>query len=364
MESKNVIVNASALRSSGALSIYNQFITHLPNYINNNKYYLFVDPSVNQPVIDGVTYIQDGNHGWLHRLSWEHGGLNRWLRRNNISPDIIVSLQNTGIVTNCRQIIYYHQSLPFYSWKWNLLKKSERLMWLYKYLYPYFVQLTLNRQTDIVVQIPFVRRKFIDRFHFPPEKVHVLFPDLEQIDTSGVSYMDWDYSKKHFIFPATPLPYKEHRIILEALGLLKQRKSPFFQDIRVHFTISKGQSKSVDKLIMCYGLQKQIIFDGVLPHDVLLSYYQSACGLIFPSVIETLGLPLLEAARFGLPILVSDLDYAHEVLQNYNGATFLESSNIELWAGEIEKIASISQRYNGLLPQQTSWGIFFDIINK
>ena len=69
-QKKTVIVNAAALRSSGALSIYRQFITHLPKGVNGNRYYIFVDSSVDQPVIEGVTYIHDDNHSCRHRISW------------------------------------------------------------------------------------------------------------------------------------------------------------------------------------------------------------------------------------------------------------------------------------------------------
>jgi len=39
---------------------------------------------------------------------------------------------------------------------------------------------------------------------------------------------------------------------------------------------------------------------------------------LFPSYIETFGLPLIEAAAFGLPIGVANEAYAHEVLKGYN----------------------------------------------
>lgn len=359
---KKVIVNAAALRSSGALSIYNQFITHLSEYIGRNLYYIFVDPSVNQPPIEGVTYIQDDNHSWKHRILWEHGGLNDWLKTRDLVPDVIVSLQNTGVVTDCRQVIYYHQSLPFYDWKWNPLKKAERIMWLYKHVYPYFVKSTLNNKTDVVVQIPYIKRMFVERFRFNPDKVHVLFPDVEHIEIKSVACLDWDMSMIHFLFPATLFPYKKHCNILRALNILKRRNSVVFSKIKVHFTISAGESKSMDELIKSYGLKEQIVMEGEMPHSKLLSCYKTSQGLLFPSVIETLGLPLLEAASFGLPIVVSDLGYSREVLQGYSGAVFVESENIERWADEIERIALLPQKCEPVLPMESSWGHFFDLV--
>lgn len=80
-QNKIIIVNTSALRSSGALAVYHQFIAHLQCYVGSHRWIIFVDPSVEQPIIDGVTYISDGNHSWRHRIAWEHGGLKRWLKK-------------------------------------------------------------------------------------------------------------------------------------------------------------------------------------------------------------------------------------------------------------------------------------------
>ena len=362
-ESKNIIVNAAALRSSGALTVYLQFISHLSDYIGNNRYYLFVDPFVVQPVMEGVTYIQENNHGWLHRVKWEHGGLQQWLKQNRIIPDIIVSLQNTGVVTDCRQVIYYHQPLPFFTHKWNLFKSSERILWLYKHIYPYFVKSTLNAQTDVVVQIPFIKREFIKKFNISPKHVHVCFPDMEQINVELVQEQKWDREFIHFLYPATSFSYKRHQTILEALNVLKQRKSTVVNKIKIHLTISKGDSTLIDWLIDKYNLQEQIVFEGVLPHETLLSYYKSSQGLLFPSIIETLGLPMLEAAAFGLPIIASDLDYAREVLIGYSGVNFVNAFDYRLWANAIEQVCLYPSKYDALPPKKSSWECFFKLID-
>ena len=124
-----IIVNTAALRSSGALSIYRQFIHHLSLYKGNNQFYIFVDPSMDQPAINGVCYIQDSNHSVLHRLWWDYIGLKRWLKNNGIIPTSVISLQNTRVLLHCKQVIYYHQSLPFYDKKWSFLKSSEGVIY-------------------------------------------------------------------------------------------------------------------------------------------------------------------------------------------------------------------------------------------
>ena len=203
-----IIVATQACRTSGALTIYRQFLSHLAENVNGHIWILFIDPSMDHPIIEGVEYVFDSGHSWRERIRWNRKGLLNWLEEKRISPDCIVSLQNTGVITDCPQVIYYHQSIPFYSKKWNIFKSSERIMWAYKHVYPYFVKETLNPKTEVVVQIPFIKHGFCKRFKFAPSKIHILFPDVNLPAVEDVEPADDGYT--HFIYPATPLPYKGH----------------------------------------------------------------------------------------------------------------------------------------------------------
>ena len=359
-----VIVNAAALRAGGALTIYRQFIGHLPENIGDNKYYIFVDPSMEQPVIDGVTYIHDANHSKLHYIQWSLFGLNRWLKCHNITPSIIVSLQNVCTVTDCKQVVYYHQSLPFYKKRWSFLKASERTMAFYKYIYPYFVKCTLSANTEVVVQIPFIKKGFVDKFKCNPDKVHVMFPDVERIDVQKIEPHKFNDGMFHFIYPASSIPYKAHRTLVNALAILKAKNATQAEHIRVHLTFREDEYQALYKYIEEQNLCRQFVFDGGMQHERLLTYYKGADGLLFPSTIETLGLPLLEAAAFGLPIIAADLDYAREVMYDYEGVRFVECYNYEKWAAEIERVCTAPQKYQPLKPKDSSWKDFFALIDK
>lgn len=52
---------------------------------------------------------------------------------------------------------------------------------------------------------------------------------------------------------------------------------------------------------------------GVLDRSGIMHLYAASRALIFPSVSESFGLPLVEASHLGLPILASELDYVREV---------------------------------------------------
>ena len=52
-------------------------------------------------------------------------------------------------------------------------------------------------------------------------------------------------------------------------------------------------------------------------------------------MIETWGLPLSEAKKFKLPIIVSDLTYAHETIGNYHSVCFIDPHNAKNLASKL-----------------------------
>lgn len=361
-----VFVSAAAMRTSGALSIYRQFLSYLPEYTVGNSYYLFVDPTMDQPQIPGVVYIPLSKHSWVQRIYWDNHGLQVWSRKNRIHPDLVLSLQNTSIRCNAPQIIYYHQLLPLVDKKWNIWDKKERLLFLYQKFYGYFVSKNFRTDTKIVVQSQYIARLFHRKFKVSMDLITVCEPDMVNIDPETVTPYEYNTDYYHFLYPAASQSYKNHIELIEALYLLKNSEPEVVHRIRLHFTLQRQTDKRLIQTIEKLGLNEQIVFDGVLPYEKLLSMYKSAQGLLFPSYLETVGLPLIEAAAFGIPILVANELYAHDVIQKYEGAQFLPVHSPNTWAEAIFNLCISQERYRPYLNRTrlNDWHTFFTLIHK
>lgn len=349
---KNIFVNATALKSSGALTILKQFISSIPN---KNKYLIFIDSSVNlENTKSNVQLVRTNNTSALKRLYWDYFGLKNWLDNNNIKVDIAISLQNTNfrVGGNVPNYIYYHQSLPFYNNKWSFFKKKERSLFLYKYIYPIFVKLLINPRTEFFVQLEYIKNGFCKRFKIDEKRVHVVSPNVYLPKINNDSKIDLDITKINLFYPATSVFYKNHRVIFEALSLLPNDKFSLYLTCKED-EFDCNLIKNLD-----------IKFLGSIPFDKVISYYVSADALVFPSYIETFGLPLIEAAYCGLPILAADLPYSREVLEGYNGVEFIDYKDHKLWVEAISKLDK-SQKYSPFqLPYKASWKEMFSIIEN
>ena len=91
------------------------------------------------------------------------------------------------------------------------------------------------------------------------------------------------------------------------------------------FTICGNENttaKEIKKQIEKYNLPVKLV--GNLSLEEVKDYYSSTC-LLFPSYLETVGLPLKEAQVFGAPIIVADCQYSRETVGTYENVNYFNS---------------------------------------
>jgi glycosyltransferase involved in cell wall biosynthesis len=362
---RTIFVNATALNSGGGLSILRQFLEARPIFDRRNRYYVFTGRDDLAPGDGDIELVRIDTNRWSDRLIWDNFGCQNWARRTALTPDMVISLQNTGLRFPGRpQLVYYHQPLPLSDHRWKFYKKSERTLFLYQRFYPFFVSNSINANTVFVVQLESIKEAFCRTFGISDRRVRVLRPTSPNISLSDVANVPLDKGKLHLLYPAMAAPYKNHAVLLRALSRIRTENPELFSTFTVHFTLDHASGRDVVDLSNSLGVNNVIRFHGNLSFESVLSLYKCGDALLFPSFIETYGLPLVEAASFGLPILVADLPYSREVLHGYNGATFLPYDSDDAWAsaiGQVQKgvcFAPLAKMEND------SWEAFFHLINE
>lgn len=366
-----VIVTAPGPGAGGGMSVYLQFLDALAQSFERQKceeaWHIFVDDGMPMPSLPNVCY-----HVWcargLGRLWFDVAGFNHIVKSEGIIPDVVFSLQNSTV--RCpkarRHVIYFHQSLALYHYKMSLFEKKAKTYYFYHYLYPLYVKLYLNRNTYVAVQTETVRKCFLEKFNLPASRVGVFFPRIEMAKNLPDEH-PWAFEEDtyNFLYPANPSPYKEHRTIAYALDRLYAKNPQMAQKVRIHFTAQAGSMAKLEQYLAAHGMTQNVVFHGIVSHEQLLSMLKSCHGLLFPSVIETIGLPLLESASLGIPIVANHLDYAHEVLEGYEGARFVPVHDYDAWAESILFLCSGFKRYAPYIrPHDDSWARLLKIIRE
>lgn len=113
-----------------------------------------------------------------------------------------------------------------------------------------------------------------------------------------------------FIYVADGEAHKNHRILVAAW--IELSSDGIFPPLLLTLPPRcDALWKEIEQSVMKFGLK--ITNLGTLTHDAMLERYSTSRALIFPSITESFGLPLLEASAAGLPIIASELDYVRDV---------------------------------------------------
>jgi glycosyltransferase involved in cell wall biosynthesis len=330
---RHIIVNATALKRSGGLTILEQFIEAVPS--GKYEYIVFADSSVSLSLSKAnIRIIHKSIKSFAERFLWDSFGVKGWLHHNKIKPVATISLQNTNFRTDrsIPNFVYFHNAIPLSDARWNPFNKSERALWFYKNIYPFFIRLYINRNTEIFVQSNSVSDSFAGYFHFPKAKIHIIVPKITMDIRTKSNDPSIDRNRLNLFYPATNFIFKNHLTIIKAISMLERDLQ---QRITLHLTCKE---QDLPFKIANSEIPFKINFLDKIGFGRVLQLYEESDALLFPSYIETLGLPLIEAASIGMPVIVSDLPYSREILNNYPGAKFVKYDDAPLWSEEISKL--------------------------
>lgn len=118
-----------------------------------------------------------------------------------------------------------------------------------------------------------------------------------------------------FIYVADGEAHKNHQRLIEAWVILAS------QGLRPKLALVLGNRNRsliswINKQALEAGLEISCL--DAMTHEQLLCLYSRCGALIFPSLGESYGLPLIEARAIGLPILAGELDYVRDVCEPAN----------------------------------------------
>lgn len=363
---KNILVNATSATSGGSLTILHQFIDNILDV--DKKYYLFVPVTLNLESFNNVVIVPIDAKKYVDRIKWDLIGIKKWCKKHEVKPDLIISLQNTAVLFDgVPQLIYLHQPLPYSKESsWNVLKKGERKLWFYKNIYKIWIDLSIKKNHYIVVQTEWMREAVAKSGH-DEDKIIVSKPEMNDIDINEVKNLDKE-NKKILFYPAADYKYKNHDIIVESMKILSEKHPQFIKNLTIVFTLD--EDASIYKKIIQFGLVDNIKLVGKLKYEEVLSYYKSSDTILFPSYVETFGLPLIEASYFRKNIIVSDCSYSREVLNGYNKAAFVQYDDANSWSKAILKkvndysnVNEVNVPNNEVSVLDNGWKKVFDLID-
>lgn len=178
-------------------------------------------------------------------------------------------------------------------------------------------------------------------WHIDPNRiiaVHTALPQIPVVEIKDADHLLNRYGlcrQKYFIFVGAARPRKN------LLGIVRAFKqfSGEFRDYRL--VLVGRRDAEFDKIaeeVTEMGIQDEVILTGYISEVEKILLYKEACAVVFPSLYEGFGLPILEGQTVGVPVVTSNNSSMPEV--GGAAALYVDPYSTDSIAGGLKKIAS------------------------
>ena len=329
------IIQASNIHQGGGAVLLTDILKHLIDH--NIKTKLFVDSR--------YQFIENQN---LEIIKVKASVLSRFKVELNLAKTALKA-PNTPILFlgNLPPLLGLSRQANLFFQNVILLDENKYYEFSFKTKLKHFVERIwlkhgLKYIKTVYVQSESVKKSFLNQF--PNSNVKILaFSSLAPIPNADEKIHD-------FVYVATSDPHKNHFNLIKAWIYLAEK------GVMPKLMLTASNFSNEEREVFDEALAKGVSIEVKpnLSHKEVLKLYSSAKALIYPSLAESFGLPLLEAKRAGLPIIASELDYVRDLVEPVE--TFDPNSEVS--------IARAVQRYLNLPEsEKTEVKMASDFIN-
>jgi glycosyltransferase involved in cell wall biosynthesis len=151
----------------------------------------------------------------------------------------------------------------------------------------------------------------IKEYKFPGYKIAVTYPGIRNVLSSELGMDDfrnkYEIKKDYVLFVGTLQPRKNVSRLIEAFSKLKE-------DVELVIVGKKGWLyEEILEAPKKYKVENKVKFLDSVTDDDLPAFYKNALCFILPSLYEGFGLPVLEAMKYGCPVITSNVSSLPEV---------------------------------------------------
>jgi glycosyltransferase involved in cell wall biosynthesis len=195
---------------------------------------------------------------------------------------------------------------------------------LFNLLYGYLYGINIRKNQYVIVQQAWMRERFRERYGI--RNIIVAHPAGDVTSGDANVRVAGRPSRYCFLYPAFPRVFKNPEVILNAARILESSGAT---DFEIWLTFAENINSYANAVVSRFADLRCVRWLGTLAREKILDLYRDADCLIFPSKLETWGLPLTEAKAAGCPIIAADLPYAHETVGTYGKAIFFDPDDSE-----------------------------------
>ena len=290
------------------------------------------------PVPANMTAAQ-GTAGHLRRLAWTQFKLPRFCKpqTSQDSPLLFSPIPEAPLFQKVRSVVMFHDLIPL---------RFPQFFGAIKHFYKYYVPQVLSQAERILCNSEATARDIVAFYRIPAQK---LIP------------IPLAYDASHFQPTSTAPAVLSGRPTRSPYVLMLGRQAPYKNVGRVIKALANVQTdctlliagptdaRYTPELIAiakALNIQSRIQFLSYVPYEQLPGLLSGARGLIFPSLWEGFGLPVLEAMACGTPVICSEVSALPEVAGD--AAMLVDPYSVSAIASAINQLLTDDTLYQQL----------------
>jgi glycosyltransferase involved in cell wall biosynthesis len=211
-------------------------------------------------------------------------------------------------------------------------------------------------QADAVGTVSdYSRKGIVEHFGIQPDRVHVVGEASDPVFrvlaeprlTSHLRSIGLKDNERTIVYVGGFSPHKNLEALVKAFAKLLSRE---FSDVRLVLVgehqkeVFHSYADTIKSLVTQLGVEDRVTFTGYLPDDEVVVLLNLATVSVLPSLIEGFGLPAVEAAACGCPVIAT-IESPLPALLGEGGIYFNPHKHNELEAALMKVLQSASLRH-------------------
>jgi len=366
MKKRTIVISAVNLNNGGTLTILRDCLAYLSSLAAKGEFKVIA--IVHQKELaffPNIQYIENQwpKKRWINRIWFEYVSMHKiskqispvylWFSLHDTTPNVIAD----------KIAVYCHSPFAFYKARWRELFFTPKIVlfsWFTKYIY----QVNQTKNDYIVVQQQWFKDAMLRMFNVSPSKIIIAPPEVTTpVKISGIANSCQEYS---FLFASSPNSHKNFELLCKAVEILENKNVLNF---KVLITVKGDENEYAKWLHKKWGYLQTLKFIGFLNQDQLYAIYEETNCLIFPSKVETWGLPISEFSVFRKPMLLADLPYAYETASGAHKVAYFNPDSAEQLAYQMERLLNGDENFLAIQetliyqnPKAENWQGLFEIL--
>jgi glycosyltransferase involved in cell wall biosynthesis len=248
---------------------------------------------------------------------------------------LLWSPNNTGPVSVAAQVCTFHDLIPLDRPEWFNARFAAWYGWLLPRL--------ARRVQHIIAVSHFTKTRIVDRFGLAPENVTVVengvderFAPRSSAEIAAVRKTLQIDSPHYILCVGSVEPRKNTSRLVQAWAQIQHRLP---REISLVIAGPKGKSL-VFSDVSFEQLPPRVQLTGYVADEQLPALYSGALAMVYPSLYEGFGLPLIEAMACGTPVVTSNTTSLPEVAGD--AALLVDPLDVQSIADGIERLVESS----------------------